>query len=80
MVVASYEPSDIAFHVDDPESVFTYPAVLKQWIAAGGDPNRWETPQFCADLQMLRRIDAPIFGAEEFNHDQIRWMAEKRLR
>ena len=57
--------SAAALHFDNYASVSTYPADLNQWIAAGGDPDRWETPQFCIDLQTLRQGSAVILPDEQ---------------
>lgn len=48
-------PHAATFHFDDYKSISTYPDDLHEWIASGGNPNLWETPQFCQDLRTLRQ-------------------------
>jgi uridine kinase len=45
----------VCLHFDDYQSVSIYPeADLAGWLAAGADPNAWQTPRFAADLAALR--------------------------
>ena len=43
-----------ALSFDDYHSVSLYPPV-REWLAGGADPDRFETPQFIADVTALRR-------------------------
>src|SRR4051812_8185094 len=43
----------IALYFDDYEASSTYPDITK-WLADGGDPNQFQTPQLGADLRGLR--------------------------
>ena len=53
-----------ALSLDDYESSSIYPPV-REWLAAGADPNHFQTPQFIADAMTLREgksIVHPLTG------------------
>ncbi|MDQ3904103.1 MAG: hypothetical protein M3300_01305 [Actinomycetota bacterium] len=41
-------------YFDDYAALSTYPEDLAAWLAAGADPDRWQTPRLAADVQALR--------------------------
>jgi hypothetical protein len=58
----------VCLHFDDYRPVSVYPEPdLAAWLAAGADPNLWQTPRFAADLRSLREgqpITLPERGDE----------------
>jgi uridine kinase len=45
----------VCLHFDDYRTVSVYPEPdFAAWLAAGADPNLWQTPRFAADLRSLR--------------------------
>ena len=46
-------------YFDDYAAISTYPADLRAWLAAGADPNQWQTPRLAADVRTLR-AGAPV--------------------
>lgn len=47
-------------YFDDYAPLSTYPADMQHWVAAGADPDQWQTPQLVEDVQALRAGSAVV--------------------
>lgn len=52
--VATLLGQSVTFYFDDYASVSTYPTDIKEWLAAGAKPSKWQTPRMVEDLCLLR--------------------------